>query len=514
MQKQWQQLLSYQKELERRVRDEKLRLYQPHVKQLSFHQSNKRNRWALGGNRTGKTECGAVEAAWYARGNHPYKEIESATRGWVVSLTNEVQRDVAQKKVLGYLDPKWIVDIHVRSGRKDDPENAIIDFIIIESVHGGHSVIGFKSCDQGRAKFQGTSQHYIWFDEEPPKEIYDECKMRVLDTQGDMWGTMTPLQGLTWVYDIIYMNEIKDPNIQYWLMQWADNPHLNVIEIKMLESTMSEEEREARQYGKFVAMSGLVYKEFNEDVHVIDPFDVPRSWYDNVSIDPGLDAPLSAHFYAMDGDSNIYVIEEHYKAGETVEWHSIKLLEIAKRLNWPMHRDGSIDALIDSAANQKTLAAEKSVTELFWDNQINVSTDVEKDVWTGIQRVKQYLKLRDNPQVDIWPRGKPKLFIFRNCVNMIREIKGYRWKPQTENGDQIDKPWKKNDHAMDELKYYIMSKPELTTQSIVVGKTPLASAGTGDNWVRKQDGTMVHRSEIIDKRSSEESDGWAGGWFK
>jgi hypothetical protein len=75
--------------------------------------------------------------------------------------------------------------------------------------------------------------------------------------------------------------------------------------------------------------------------------------------------------------------------------------------------------------------------------------------------VKQYLKLRSHHQVDVWPRGKPKLFIFRNCVNMIREIKSYRWKPQTESGEQVDKPVKKNDHAMDELKYYIMSRPEI-----------------------------------------------------
>ncbi|MBQ7579042.1 MAG: hypothetical protein IJT25_00725, partial [Clostridia bacterium] len=32
-----------------------------HKKQLLFHKCTKRNRWVFGGNRTGKTECGAVE---------------------------------------------------------------------------------------------------------------------------------------------------------------------------------------------------------------------------------------------------------------------------------------------------------------------------------------------------------------------------------------------------------------------------------------------------------------------
>jgi len=45
------------------------------------------------------------------------------------------------------------------------------------------------------------------------------------------------------------------------------------------------------------------------------------------------------------------------------------------------------------------------------------------------------------------------LYIFRNCVNLIREIKGYFW-------GNNDLPVKKDDHALDELRYYIMSRPE------------------------------------------------------
>jgi phage terminase large subunit-like protein len=411
----------------------------------------------FGGNRTGKTVSGGAEAVYYATGTHPYKRIKTPNRGWVVSLTNEVQRDVAQKEVLRWLPKDMIKSVEMRKGSKDNLDAGIIDFITLTN----DSIIGFKSCEQGREKFQGTSQHWIWFDEEPPEDIYKECKMRVLDTVGDMWGTMTPLQGLTWVYDVVYMNEVGDPEVKYWLMEWADNPHLSPGAIAELEATMTEDEREARQYGKFVAMSGLVYKEFNEDIHVIDPFDVPKEWYDNISIDPGLDAPLSAHFYAVDNDYNVYAIEEHYKAGESVEWHAQQLHAIADRLGWPKDYNGYLRTLIDSAANQKTLAAEKSVTDLFYDHKVLADTNVEKDVWTGIQRVKQYLKLREHPQRDVWPRGKPKLFIFRNCANMIREIKSYRWKPQTKSGEQVDKPIKKNDHAMDDLKYYIMSRPDL-----------------------------------------------------
>ena len=44
-----------------------------HLKQLAFHKCDKKNRWVFGGNRTGKTECGAVETVYLARGIHPFK---------------------------------------------------------------------------------------------------------------------------------------------------------------------------------------------------------------------------------------------------------------------------------------------------------------------------------------------------------------------------------------------------------------------------------------------------------
>lgn len=421
-----------------------------HHKQLAFHKDTHRNRWMFGGNRTGKTVSGAVETVWYARGNHPYKQIDRPTRGWVVSLTNEVQRDVAQREILKWLNPTWIKQIVTRRGSADSPESATIDFIVVRHQNGGESTIGFKSCDQGREKFQGTSLHYIWFDEEPPEDIYDECKMRIIDTQGDIWGTMTPLKGLTWVYDLIYVNERRDENVKYWFMNWDDNPYLSTEEIKALESTMTAEELEARKYGKFVAMSGLVYKEFNEDIHVIDPFDIPDDWKDTVSIDPGYTHPLSCHFYACDKDGNVYVVAEHYQTEWTAEKHAGEILRIAKELKWPMTDTGYLSAIIDTAATQRTAASERSVVDLFLEHGIICDPRVNKSKYAGIQRVKEYL----HPREGIDGKKHPKLFIFANCAHMIKEFKTYRW---AKNGK--DEPEKENDHAMDELRYYIMRGP-------------------------------------------------------
>lgn len=441
-------LILIEKEIKSRKNNQKIFSYNTgekvHKKQLQFHKCQKHNRWVFGGNRSGKTECGAVEALWLARGIHPYRENKADVEGWVVSLSTQVQRDVAQRKILHYLNREWVHDVIMLSGKKDAMEMGVIDTLIIKNVFGGLSRISFKSCDQGREKFQGTSLDWVWFDEEPPYDIYLECCMRVMDKDGDIFGTMTPLKGLSWVYNTIYLNESNNPEIWHIHIEWADNPFLNKKQIAELSSTFSEEELNARRFGLFGSFGGLVYGEFDSNIHIIEPFAVPREWYDKISIDPGLKNPLSAHWYCCDFDGNIYVVAEHYESDKDIIYHSKKIHEISDRLGWHRNRNGMLEVLIDSAANQRTLASAKSVSELFYDNGILVNSRVNKDMFSGIQRVKSYLKNG---------RGEAKLFIFKNCVNMIREIKGYFW------GNE-DSPIKKDDHAMDDLRYYIMSRPE------------------------------------------------------
>lgn len=442
------------KEISRRKKNNKLKSYNTgklvHKKQLDFHKCTKKNRWVFGGNRSGKTECGAVETIWLATGTHPYKQNRKNISCWVVSLSSQVQRDVAQSKILYYLNPDLIVDIVMSQGKKEAPYLGIIDTIVVKNALGGTSKIGFKSCDQGREKFQGTSLDFVWFDEEPPYDVYLECKMRVLDKCGEVFGTMTPLKGLTWVYNEIYLNEKGNPDVWCEFMSWEDNPFLNKAEIESFSDSLNADELNARKYGKFSSFGGMVYSEFDENVHVIDPFTVPTDWYDAISIDPGLNNPLSCHWYAVDYDGNVYVIAEHYEAKKDILYHSKKIKEKCKQLGWKTLPNGNYYALIDSAANQKTLAGVKSVSELFYDLGITVNGKVNKDLFSGIQRVKSYLKNAN---------GQAKLFIFKSCTNLIREIKGYFW-------SDSDNPVKKDDHALDELRYYIQSRPDVPIKKL------------------------------------------------
>ncbi|MDD3831552.1 MAG: terminase family protein [Clostridia bacterium] len=434
-------------------REQKRRRQQPltnynkdkvHPKQMMFHKCQAGNRWVFGGNRSGKTECGAVETVWLSRGIHPYRPNRPDTVCFVVSLSSQVSREVAQQKILYYLDKQYIADIVMVSGRRDSAEYGIVDYILVKNVYGGLSKIFFKSCEAGREKFQGVSLDFVWFDEEPPLDIYSECKMRLLDRKGFIYGTMTPLKGLTWVYEQIFLNAQQDDEVWHITMEWADNPYLPQDEVQHYTQTMSTEELKSRRYGEFYSQSGLVYSEFDSTVHVIQPFEVPHEWYDNISIDPGLNNPLSCHWYAVDSDGVVYVIAEHYEAKQSVSYHARKIEHMCNQLGWHRDSSGRISALIDSASNQRTLASSKSVAELFYEQNIAVNTRVNKDLFSGINRVKAYLK----PEV-----GQPRLYIFSCCVNLIREFKSYWW------GNE-DRPKKVDDHALDELRYYLSSRPE------------------------------------------------------
>ena len=436
-------LLNIEREINARKQDA-LALYnrdKVHEKQMAFHKCRKRNRWVFGGNRTGKTECGAVECVWRALGIHPFIQNRDGVFGWVVSLSMQVQRDVAQAKILKYLANRHISDIVMREGKRTSPEYGIIDYIVVKNVFGGLSKIGFKSCDQGREKFQGASLDFVWFDEEPPKDIYDECRMRVFDRRGDIFGTMTPLKGLTWVYDEIELNCNNDDEVWCEYMEWRDNPYLDKNEIAAMESVVPKSDQLSRRFGKFSAAEGIVFNEFDESVHVVSPFSVPKEWYSQISIDPGLSNPTSCHFYAVDYDGVIYVIAEHFEAGKNVDYHAEKIFEIADSLGWQKDGKGRLRAIIDSAANQRTLASQKSVAELFCEKGILVNTRVNKDLFSGIQRLKS-----------LFAQRPPRILIFSNCVNLIRELKSYWW-------GKDDRPKKIDDHAIDELRYFVMTQP-------------------------------------------------------
>lgn len=166
----------------------------------------------MAGNQLGKTYSGAAEVSYHMTGLYPEwwrgRRFDRPTRWWMGSKTGEVTRDGVQRLMVG--EPKdeshWgegmlpgdaLVDWSRRQGVPD-----ALDSVLVKHASGGTSTGGFKSYDQGREKWQGETLDGVWFDEEPPIEIYTEGLTRTNATGGMVFLTFTPLLGMS---DVVSM---------------------------------------------------------------------------------------------------------------------------------------------------------------------------------------------------------------------------------------------------------------------------------------------------------------------
>lgn len=180
--------------------------WEKYPKHTEFFKAGKifRERCFMAGNRVGKTQAGAYEMACHLTGDYPHwwtgRKFDHEISAWAAGDTGQTTRDIIQYTLMGppgemgtgLLAKDKIVGYKVRPGIPN-----ALDSVEVKHKCGKHSYIGFKSYDQKRRSFQGTAKHVIWLDEEPPDEVYGESIMRTMTTNGIIYVTFTPLQGLT-----------------------------------------------------------------------------------------------------------------------------------------------------------------------------------------------------------------------------------------------------------------------------------------------------------------------------
>lgn len=172
----------------------------------------------MAGNQQGKTFCGAAEMAIHLTGLYPDwwegRRFDHPIDAWAGGDTTETCRDTIQRNLIGppadeedwgtgALPGDLILDIDKRQGLAN-----AIDTVTVKHVSGSKSFLGFKSYDQGRKKWQGTKKHAVWFDEEPPMDIYMEGLTRTNACDGMAYMTFTPLMGMSEVVRM-FLQETK-----------------------------------------------------------------------------------------------------------------------------------------------------------------------------------------------------------------------------------------------------------------------------------------------------------------
>jgi phage terminase large subunit-like protein len=326
-----------------------LEFYDPYVKQREFHAHGKRfaERLLMAANQIGKTLAASRETAYHATGKYPDwwvgRRFARRTVGWTGSPTGQTSRDTVQRLLLGRVEDGWgtgaipaadIVDIKRASGSVPNQ----VESIVVRHVSGTTSTIVLKTYDQGRLRWQGETIDYVWYDEEPPMDIYSEGKTRTQASKPFgtfVYLTFTPLLGMSDVV-VRFLNE-KPAGSVVTVMTIYDAGHYTDTERASIIAGYPVHERDARAKGIPIMGSGRVFTIPEEDLRC-EPIAIPAFWSRFCGMDIGWEHPTANVWMAWDKDNDvIYVYATHRQKEATPIVHAaaIKAKGLWIPVFWP-----------------------------------------------------------------------------------------------------------------------------------------------------------------------------------
>lgn len=230
-------------------------------------------------------------------------------------------------------------------------------------------------------------------------------------------------------------------------------------DIQAMIAEYSDEDKQARIYGKFQHLTGLVYKEFTRKVHVIRPF-LPRpvNYCVLELLDPHPRLPDAVMWLAIDASGRKFIVDELYEKVESTE-------ELAYKIKQKGSQYRIIQRRADPLAwntNQHDPSKRTLAKELF---DLGLSyVPASKDRSMGIQLTHNALSYQ---ATDLGDREEiiksPMLYIFETCVRTIWELEHWQYNEWTgkaaEKRNQSEKPQDKDDHMMENLGRGLLDEP-------------------------------------------------------
>lgn len=206
---------------------------------------------------------------------------------------------------------------------------------------------------------------------------------------------------------------------------WEDAPHLSAEAKKAILAGIPPWQRDSRTKGIPSLGSGLIYP-IPESDFVIKPIPIERHWPRCFALDVGwkINAAL---FGALDRDTGtLYIYDEIYRSKQEP---AIIAAAIKSRGEW-------IPGVIDPASRGRSQKDGTALLQIYRELGLDIRPAVNT-VEAGLTKVWELLS-----------QGQIK--IFQTCQNTIAEYRIYR---RDKNGNVV----KQNDHAMDSLRYMVMS---------------------------------------------------------
>lgn len=334
----------------------KLDFYVPYPKQSEFHARGKdwRERLLMAGNQNGKTYPGSAEAAYHLTGGYPAdwpgRKFDHPVKAWICGESSVLVRDqpqallcgtpgVDEDRGTGFIPKEALKDWSLARGVTD----AYDTIQVVHKTNGvidGISTCTFKSYEQGRQKFQSATLDFLWLDEEPDEDIYQECLTRITATDGMLFMTFTPLLGRSKVV-IRYMDE---PSAHRGVVNMTidDALHIKPEDRQKIIDGYLPHEREARARGVPLLGSGAVFTMMESAVTEPRIEYVPKEWAKLWGTDFGIGHPFAAALILWDKDADIIHVHHAFKMPDALPLNhasSMKPIGIEVPVAWP--QDGS-----------------------------------------------------------------------------------------------------------------------------------------------------------------------------
>lgn len=443
--------------------------YAPHDGQKDFHNNKARFKIAVCGRRYGKSTMAAREVSprlflpdmtgWiigptYDLGEKEFRIIwNDIMRGLELGNDSRIKRGYNKKTGTMYIQTPWNHRLEVRTA--DHPENLVgeaLDYVIMSEA----------------AKHKReTWEQYV--------------RPALADKHGDAIFCTTP-EGQNWLYDLYMLGQDPShPDYASWRFPSWENSAVfpggrNDPEIKLLEATLSPEYFAQEIAAEFTSFVGRIYSEFDERTHV-KPLVYNPNLPNYLFVDFGYVNPLAALDVQILPNDTVHIWREWYKPWLRLEDHIQA---------WKQREDPEGYKIETAYADSEDPEAIATM------NVRGIPTfalpEAKVNWRQGIEVVKRSLRMRDTGNVDDFgdPILRPMLYVDPSCTHTIREFLNYKMaEPPRTGTDPQEKPKKKEDHAMDAIRYGLMHYFELGAKyhlsdiysvSSVFGSEPTSSA--------------------------------------
>ena len=439
------------------ARNNGVAFYRPHEKQTKFHAAGLQynRRMVRAGNRFGKSEMGCAEdVAWLLgerlwlpesdpvrKGGIPQRPIKLLTITTDWDKVDEIWTN--RTSTVGTGGKAWRMLPQGFSKRAAKNHAGCVD--TIECSNGAlwrfDTVKSFIQNPQGS---ESSDWDAIHVDEPCPEAMFKACARGLVDRNGAAWFTLTPLSE-AWINDYFFPQDTRGAaRDNVWAISGSiwDNPYLPVEAIKEYLATLSPDERECREKGLPLHLSGMIFKMFDWDRHVLKRLptgwkswtEPPEDWTYYVTIDPHPQTPHAVQFAVVDPNQHMYVYNDIFD-------HCM-VSTLCERIRNVLGPRRPVSVRIDPCAFMEDPVTFRTMASEFCRCGVYVEKG-SKALMEGILKTQGVLS------------SDPVMLHFTpTCARTLWEIQRYSWDP---NGS--DKPLDKDDHMMENLRRFVVQEP-------------------------------------------------------